>query len=162
MVEKLDLDRLEALLEDHEPAEVRHLYAQELAENAAFRELLAVYEGMGDDLVELKLMDPAPTLPVPRRRVFPYAWVLPLTALLMLGFLAWMRVLPSMQEMAPEATQSRGRALDDFASAPTPATEEPAEAAGEPAVLEEPAVPEESAGPEMGIVRQWRLRFASR
>lgn len=65
MSDTMNLDRLEQLLEELEPAEIRRRFAAELAENPRCEAMLAHFENMDADLQALADLEPAPPIPIP-------------------------------------------------------------------------------------------------
>jgi len=87
MAEKLTLERLEQLLEEQTPDQIRAQYGEELS--AEGLRLLAVYASLDQDLVDLAGIDPAPVF---RRRPRPLMRVmrwLPAAAIFLLALLIW-------------------------------------------------------------------------
>jgi len=113
MTEELNLDRLEELLETLEPAQIRSQYAQQLGKNPACNDMLKMFEDLDEDLVQLKMADPAPVIRTRRRPRFPMHWALPLAAGLMVAFLASMKLLSPLMENADSVTQLDKTSVDE-------------------------------------------------
>ncbi|MDJ0839717.1 MAG: hypothetical protein QNK37_24580 [Acidobacteriota bacterium] len=125
MAEKLNLDRLEELLETMEPAKIRETYAAEL-DDAGLR-MLATFEALDDDLGVLKAVDPAPPLPqapaAPRARIIPFMKYLPMAAVLVGGLLIYTLVFqPDQMQTAPmeESDVAERSVTETIADAPQP------------------------------------------
>ncbi|CAM2066522.1 hypothetical protein SCOR_14185 [Sulfidibacter corallicola] len=89
MTDKLDLDRMEALLETMEPEEIRSQYGAALAEAPECERMLHHFEAMDDHLDHLKSVDPAPAMVLPKRRRARsvLTWAVPLAAIVIIAVL---------------------------------------------------------------------------
>lgn len=158
MAETWNLDRLEGLLEDMEPEEIRARYGAELAAYPQCLAMLDAFEGLDGQLKQLKDSVPAPPLvaaaksepvlvslpqsPRPASGSWQWTrWAMPLAALLLVGILLLTR--------APQ------RALEQ-AVVTTPAVEEvvpAAEPAPPPVSQDTELLAEEAAGPAASPVQ---------
>jgi len=84
---EMNLDRLETLLETMEPHDIRQQYTDELAACPQSEAMLASFEGLDDDLTDLKRVEPPPPFRKPGKsyRVLQAQWILPLAACVLLA-----------------------------------------------------------------------------
>lgn len=114
MNNELDLAKLEELLETMEPEEIRARYADRLSPRG--HALLAAFDSLSDDLAELKMEVPPPTVSRRIKPIFRWAhWVTPLAALLVLGIALAALFLP---ETGQRSAMEAGRSAADDAMAP--------------------------------------------
>ena len=143
MAEKLTVDRLELLLEEMEPSEIRALHARQLSEDPQLERFLASFEGLDQQLSDLKILDPTPVFRRKPRSIM--SWALPLAAAMVFGLL-WVAKIP-LGDMVQNVPISEDMVLEETVSAPVASAELPeAELAAELPEAElsepEPAKPE--------------------
>ncbi len=135
MAETWNLDRMEQLLEDMEPAEIRSRYAAELAAHPQCLAMLEAFEGLDEGFSRLKEMVPAtprlrepapvealvlgqPQTPRAPRPIKHWSrWAMPLAAMLLLGILLTTR---TAQKVLSEAAQPRQAPLRTAETAEPP------------------------------------------
>ncbi len=121
MTKKMNLDRLEELLEEMEPAEIREQFADELASAPDCLKLLSHFENMDNNLSEYAQHETPPSVQLRVRRSAWSAmkWALPLAAVLMISFLLWVPSVNRSIDAEMESAASDVLENDSVATEPT-------------------------------------------